>query len=148
MHAFSGLLPVDANVLAFDWMGRQVVTSAQGCSRSVLYLADIAAGRVEEWLSFDELVGVLSVDYGALAFDEDRFSAWRQAVGAGDAAIAFGDCVGYSIPLFLGGAPDVENLDLQDLAVYWTFAGQVYEQIRDSPAGMRLRDKSAPPGSA
>ena len=34
-------------------------------------------------------------------------------------------CVGYKVPLFLGGADDIGDLELADLDVYWTITGQL-----------------------
>lgn len=39
--------------------------------------------------------------------------------------IQFHQCVGYDVPLFLGGADELRNLNVTDLDVYWTLTGQL-----------------------
>jgi hypothetical protein len=47
-------------------------------------------------------------------------------------------CVGYKVPLFLGGRDTVENLELIDLAVYWTICGQLRRGTRHLPVGTTI----------
>ncbi len=62
------------------------------------------------------------VDYRNEALAAEFFVQWRSThVGAGPLNAA--DCVGYKVPLFLGGADAVENLELTDFEVYWDFCG-------------------------
>ena len=134
-EAFGAALPPGADVLAVDWMGRQVVTAPSGVADLVLYVADIGAGLVSEFLTLCELALALKADHGAQIFDEDQYLAWRASIGTPAGAIAFEDCVGYATPLFLGGAESVENLELGDLDVYWTIGSQIFQQVRDLPPG-------------
>lgn len=134
-EAFGAALPPDADVLAVDWMGRQVVTAPSGAADPVLYVADIGTGLVTEFLTLGELAFALKRDHGAVAFDEELYLAWKASVGSSDGSIAFEDCVGYATPLFLGGADSVEHLELGDLDVYWTIGSQIFQQVRDLPPG-------------
>jgi hypothetical protein len=34
-------------------------------------------------------------------------------------------CVGYKVPLFLGGEDEISNLDELDMEVYWSIIGQL-----------------------
>lgn len=51
-------------------------------------------------------------------------------------------CAGYKVPLFLGGSDSVDNLDLQDLAVYVSLSGQMYTQSRKYPLSTNIRGVS------
>lgn len=53
--------------------------------------------------------------------------------------LRFTDCVGLKVPAFLDGAETVDNLEVNDLDVYWTFNAQVYNQVKDTPAGTSIR---------
>jgi hypothetical protein len=39
------------------------------------------------------------------------------------------ECIGYRVPLFLGGSDTVENLEKVDLDVYWHLHGQLIQKI-------------------
>lgn len=41
------------------------------------------------------------------------------------APVNFDECVGYKIPLFLGGDDHIGNLQSTDLDVYWTLTGRL-----------------------
>jgi hypothetical protein len=48
------------------------------------------------------------------------------------------ECVGYDIPLFLGGADEVPNLTRTDMGVYWSICGQLRNGTRNLPAGATI----------
>ena len=39
--------------------------------------------------------------------------------------IGLEDCVGYKIPLFLGGNDEISNLEITDMEIYWGICGQL-----------------------
>jgi hypothetical protein len=45
---------------------------------------------------------------------------------------------GFTIPPKLGGASDVNNVEVQDFVVALHIAGQIHCQIRDTPPGMKI----------
>jgi Domain of unknown function (DUF1851) len=44
-------------------------------------------------------------------------------------------CVGYQVPLFLGGKDSLENLEITDLDVYWSLSGQLRQGTWVLPPG-------------
>ncbi|WP_284978680.1 T6SS immunity protein Tdi1 domain-containing protein [Arthrobacter sp. fls2-241-R2A-200] len=50
------------------------------------------------------------------------FNKWRLE---NPADLAFDECVGYKVPLFLGGDDELHNLELSDMEVYWSLMGQL-----------------------
>jgi hypothetical protein len=42
------------------------------------------------------------------------------------------------VPLFLGGADDVSNLERSDLAVYWSLCGQLRRHTVELPPATRI----------
>lgn len=56
--------------------------------------------------------------------------------------VAPADCVGYRVPLFLGGKDTVDNLEVIDLAVYWSVCGQLRQGTRCLPAGTSIGEVS------
>jgi hypothetical protein len=65
--------------------------------------------------SFDKLLGVLRIE-----------------------ELPFNKCLGYKVPLFLGGKDKLDNYELSDLEVYWDFQSQIYHQIKDLPPGTKI----------
>jgi hypothetical protein len=118
-----------------DWLGRQFATDRgriEGGEPLVLMLepgtgealeipVGVAAFHTQELI--DEADAVAAVSF---------FANW---ISAGGARPGYDQCVGYKVPLFLGGADEVANLELTDLDVYWTLAAQLLSKARDLPDG-------------
>lgn len=47
----------------------------------------------------------------------------------------FSNCVGYKVPLFLGGEDTLNNYEESDLEVYWSISAQIIAQIKDKLDG-------------
>jgi hypothetical protein len=52
--------------------------------------------------------------------------------------IAIDKCVGYKVPLFLGGTYDYTNYEITDIEVYWEMQCQMFQQIKDLPPGTKI----------
>lgn len=128
-------------VFGFDWLGRQAALDfgrvAEGEPQMLLLepgtgeALEIPVGL--EWFHDEEIV-----DYRNEALAGEFFAQW-QAAQHGDASLKVVECVGYKVPLFLGGADVLENLELTDFEVYWDFSGQLRRQTRGLPAGTPIR---------
>lgn len=64
------------------------------------------------------------VEFAEAALAVSFYRAWRESSGDTD-PLDEQTCVGYSTPLFLGGADDVTNLTRSDMAVYWHLMGEL-----------------------
>ena len=139
-----------SSITAFgaDWLGRLfVVDTARRdvTGRPLVLLLDVGAGEVMEipetleGLHVSELVkqhdaALASVFYGM----------WRD--GSGDRApLLRSECVGYEVPLFLGGADDVSNLARGDMDVYWSLTGQLVQQAVGLPVGTIVHQVAVEP---
>jgi hypothetical protein len=69
------------------------------------------------------------------------FSEWARA-NPGLVPVKPGECVGYRVPLFLGGKDTVDNLEMIDLEVYWSMCGQLRQGTKGLPAGASFRQVS------
>ncbi|MGC3993922.1 MAG: hypothetical protein QM779_07430 [Propionicimonas sp.] len=130
-EAFPELATVDADadVLAFDWHGRQYVTAAVAGTPDVqVLILDVCAGTIERLAGVAEFAAVLKLDNMRDFFDGDFYDQWRAAVGRPDGQLGFSDCVEFTVPLYLGGPETVENLQLIDLDVSWTIGAQLRAQ--------------------
>jgi len=86
-------------------------------------LFDIGAGEALEIpTAFSDFHDVELTEYTDAALASDFFEQWLHVHPE---PIPFDRCVGYDVPLFLGGTDDLRNLSLTDLDVYWTLTGQL-----------------------
>lgn len=76
------------------------------------------------------------MEFGEAALAVSFYNEWRLAGGKPP---AYDRCVGYRVPLFLGGEDVVENLEDSDLDVYWHLAGQLIAKAKGLPPGSRIR---------
>jgi hypothetical protein len=132
-EAFPQLRRMDAraDVLAFDWNGKQYLTATLSNEPGVAVLvADLATATVERLATVEEFAAVLKLDTMADFFDGGLYDEWRTAVGRPGEGLAFNDCVEYTIPLWAGGVDEIANLQLIDLDVSWTIGAQLLINAR------------------
>ena len=108
-----------------DWLGRQFsldVTRGTPDDPEVL-LFDVGAGEALEIPTrFSAFHDEELTQYTDAALASQFFERWLRSHPD---PIPFDHCVGYEVPLFLGGADDLGNLELTDLDLYWTVIGQL-----------------------
>jgi hypothetical protein len=86
----------------------------------------------------ESLIELFNVD---LVDDPDTYLAadlYKDWYDQGGRPPEVGQCVGFKVPLFLGGKGSTENLELTDLAVYWTFAAQLRTATELQPTGTMI----------
>jgi hypothetical protein len=129
-----------ADVVAFDWHGRQVVALKQGFRREAkLVLADIGRGTVEDLADVSTFAtGLLNDAVVDALFDQGPFEAWRAHAGEAGEALAFHDCVEFMVPVYLGGSESLENLNRVDMGVAWDLGVQIWSQVKDLPPGTQV----------
>jgi hypothetical protein len=119
---------------AIDWIGR-VVAVDQARSPSLLLVEPGSADVFEIDESFADFFNIDVVDDPDTFLAADLFAVWE---AAGGHVPGVGECVGFKVPLFLGGAGDLANLELADLEVYWSFSAQLRAQTKGLPPGTRI----------
>lgn len=116
-----------ARPFGFDWLGRQFALDSgrrEGDEPLVLLLEPGTGEALEIPQTLVNFHDEELVDYRDAALAESFFRHWRDRNPA-VAPLAFDHCVGYRIPLFLGGSDSVDNLEVIDTDVYWTLTGQL-----------------------
>ena len=127
-----------------DWLGRQFALDGARGQRDdpELLLFEPGTGQALEIpVPFSRFHDEELVEYTDAALASGFFAGWRSAGGAVD--VGFDQCVGYRVPLFLGGRDDVSNLELSDVDVYWTLMGQLVRAAKGVPPGTRIRSVPA-----
>ncbi|SEQ26193.1 hypothetical protein SAMN05216188_102580 [Lentzea xinjiangensis] len=120
--------------IARDWLGRQYALDLH--RNAMLILLEPGSGGVYELDgTIPELLDEQMVDDPDTFLAQDLFRAWRSVHPE---RIPAGMCVGFKVPLFLGGDGTVENLEVIDEEVYWSTHGQLWSKVRDLPPGSMI----------
>lgn len=131
----------------YDWLGR-------------IFALD--SGRLEEGragvVMFEPGTGqALEIPCNIVTFHNEELVDYREEALAvsfrhlwlvGGVAPGCDECIGYRIPLFLGGKDIADNLEITNLDVYWTLAGQMIRRARRVPQGTPLGKITSDDGSA
>lgn len=118
----------------FDWKGRQF---CMGVDNEFLFLFDPASA---EDFELDQSLALLhNEDFVDYTDDLLASNTFNELLSLNDLkSIDHTQCLGYRTPLFLGGADEVNNYEVQDMEVYWHIAGQIYHKIKDLPDGTNI----------
>jgi Domain of unknown function (DUF1851) len=123
----------------YDWLGRQFAVDSGRLERGepLVLLFEPGTGDVLEipfsFASFHDQLDELRQP----ALAESFFVGWAQA-NPEMLPLDVNQCVGYKVPLFLGGKDTLENLEVIDLEVYWTISGQLHAGARVLPPGTSI----------
>lgn len=126
---------------AYDWLGRHFAIDLKSSPEDpeILMLevgageAMIVPGTIESF--HDDVL----LENRSAALASEFWEGWQELHPE---PLAFSDCVGYKIPLFLGGEDDYPNLEVIDLDVYLEICAQMREKIRGLPAGTKINSVS------
>jgi hypothetical protein len=126
----------------FDWLGRQFALDAnrrEGAEPLVLMFEADTAKALKIPTTFNQFHDVEIIEYPDPALAIEFFRQWQQA-NHDSKPLKHEECVGFKVPLFLGGSDTVDNLELTNLQVYWSLTGQLWRATRPLPAGTPIRD--------
>ncbi|WP_326565906.1 T6SS immunity protein Tdi1 domain-containing protein [Amycolatopsis rhabdoformis] len=121
----------------YDWLGRQfAVDSGRTVAGQpqVLLLEPGTGEALEVPLSFAVFHDKELVEYAEAALATGFFDSWSGENGD-SVPLRRDQCVGYRVPLFLGGQDVIENLEVSDLEVYWSICGQLRRRALNLPPG-------------
>jgi hypothetical protein len=102
-------------------------------SRDGFWFLDLLAGEISRlWETENDFSSSLNSREG-----QDEYLMIRLASEADSAGLRPGEAEVYSFPVppALGGAVDLENVELSDFVVATNIAGQIHQQIKDLPPG-------------
>lgn len=130
---------------AFDWLGRQFALDEgrkQADEPLVLILEPGTGQALEVPLPFSTFHDEELVDYHDAALATGFFAEWAQDHAA-ELPLPTDRCVGYRVPLFLGGKDRVDNLEVVDVDVYWSICGQLRLGAATLPTGTSINEISS-----
>lgn len=125
-----------------SWLGWQFATDRARVERGEKLVLLLEPGGGE---AFEIPATFASFHETELVEDPDAtvaLSFYRDWLKGGGVAPTYGQCIGYTRPLYLGGADEVANLELVDFEVYWGLAAQLLAKVRGLPVGTRVGNVS------
>lgn len=124
----------------FDWLGRNFaidLNRKENDNPLVLLLEPGAGEAMQIPVSIIDFHNDELVNHTNDALAVNFFNEWRSQTNL---AIGYYQCVGYKVPLFLGGDDTVDNLELLDMDVYIDICGQLRNKTKELPNGMTISD--------
>lgn len=115
----------------YDWLGRQFAIDKKRVRNNqplILMFEPGTADVLEIPCTFEEFHELEITEYHDACLASTFYNLWREEVDNND--IETSKCVGYKIPLFLGGADDISNLELCDIDVYWTLCSELIRKTK------------------
>lgn len=109
---------------AFDWLGRHFCCDFDASASSpprVVVLEPGGGGVLRIPGNFAQFHDEVLPDYTDAVLEAELFEEW--ALRTSD-PLKYDECVGYAVPLYLGGEHSIENLRIQDRSSYWTWTTQ------------------------
>lgn len=122
-------LNVDIEIFGYDWQG-----NCYGVKKAKDEVLLFEVGTCEilslscNTLNFmDDISNGICREYLAKSF----FDEWNEKMNPEHLTLQYGKCIGYKIPLFMGGKDDVSNLEYSDLEVYWCVLTEIKRRLKE-----------------
>lgn len=122
---FSG----EIECFATDWMGRVFAWDFAG--QRVLLLDPGFGEALKIPVNFIDLHDREFVEYPEESLSKGLYERFLSIKDLKE-RITRDQCVGYRVSPFLGGADDVENLEVIDMEVYWSVCSDIYNKVKRS----------------
>jgi hypothetical protein len=127
-------------VFAYDWLGRQIAFDRERIVSGELMVSILEPGTgevLEVPTNFVEFIEGELIEYHEAALASNFYKEWRDSGGS---IPELNQCIGYKIPLFLGGTDTVDNLEIIDLDVYVTLCGALFEETLSLSPGQKVSE--------
>jgi Domain of unknown function (DUF1851) len=123
----------------FDWLGRVFaldIKRTENGQAGVVMFEPGTGEALEIPSNLQSFHEAELIEFGEAALAISFHAKW---LAAGGAMPRYDQCIGYRMPLFFGGADEVENLEASDIDVYWHLTGQLILQTKGLPKGTTVR---------
>ncbi len=116
-------------LFGYDWLGRFYATDA---TESIILVFDPSTNDIMDLENqFDFFVNKTLLKN---ANDILALKLYKKYLKNNNKP-SFANCVGYKVPLFLGGEDVLENFEETDMEVYWSISAQIIAQIKGKADG-------------
>ncbi len=126
------------SVFATDWLGRQLALDhdRERDGEPLVTLLDVATGVLSELpCTFAPFLNDALVDERDTILAFSLYRTWR---AAGHPRPGDNECIGYDLPLSVGGESTFANMSVTEMGLYVDLSGQVLEQTEGAPDGARI----------
>lgn len=115
-------------LFGYDWLGRCFGIDLRERTNGNILLFEIGTNDILEIpYSFEKFFNE-EIPYNAeVCLAKTFFIEWMNYSHMEE--LPYGRCIGYKLPLFLGGADLVDNLEDSDMEIYWGVITQIKHQI-------------------
>lgn len=123
----------------YDWLGRHFALDLRRNENGepLIIMLDPGSGdALEIPTTFSMFHEEELIVYQDAALAVDFFNKWKKV---NKADLTHSQCVGYKVPLFLGGTDSLENLEVSDMEVYWVIFWQLLNKVRHLPLGAPVK---------
>lgn len=111
-----------------DWLGRCFGIDLRDETFENVLMFEIGTNEVLEIpCKLEDFLNEEIPLYSDACLAESFFHNW---LNQSQEKLKYGRCVGYKVPLFLGGNDDIDNLENSDMEVYWEILTQVKNSIK------------------
>jgi hypothetical protein len=128
-------------VFGFEWLGRQFALDFDRLENGEPLVVMLEPGTGEALqipVNFVRFHDEELVDFRNEALASEFFDNWA-AINPDAIPLGLSECVGYRVPLLLGGRDDVANLEVIDFDLYWSIVGQLRIQTANDLPGTSIR---------
>lgn len=125
-----------ATVFGCDWKGRYFATR-QADGEEVILIEPDTDSIYEIEVGLAEFYNSELVQHHDAALASTFFQEWKENTPE---ELLLHQCVGYRVPLFLGGEDVVDNLEIVERQFYAEFCGQLLKKVRNLPEGTPVSD--------
>ena len=110
-----------------DWLGNCLGIATDGQDKGNVVIFEIGTGEIlSTGYDFQTFLNNEVPNNSNASLSSTFYREWLNRKGA---PVKYGRCIGYKIPLFMGGKDDITNLEDSDMDVYWNIISQVMTQI-------------------
>jgi hypothetical protein len=125
-------------VFAFDWLGRFFALETKKVN-SILLIEPGAGDALEIPSNIDNFFNSILIQNENEALAKSFYSEWLET---NNNDLHYSDCIGYKIPLFLGGEDEVTNLETINTEVYFSICSQLWNKTRQLNKGQTINNIS------
>lgn len=122
----------------YDWLGRHFALDTGRLEQGKPQVLLLEPGTGEGLEIPSDLAGFhenILIDMPDAALAIEGFKKWSNS---GAHVLKHHECVGYKVPLFLGGQDTPDNFEVSDMEVYWSICSQLLRKTKDLPAGTSI----------
>lgn len=115
-------------IFGYDWLGNCFGISKDEKNSDKVILLEIGTGEILSTECYFEDFINNEIPYNADACLASQF--YETWLNNGGTTAKYGRCIGYKVPLFMGGQDDITNLEESDMDVYWGILSQLIIKLR------------------